>query len=471
MEPCIVSLYTDKIKAADIIYNIMGPPQIDTSPYQFQQSPFCNYTENLTLIGKPSFLIAHKDHFDLPMLTDLSLIGAYTVTIRAEIEVPDDYTKNTFTTMSSEHDFTVYVEPCLVSNYSGSKIVTLIEYLIRDPTLTDGNYAFEQTPACGYEQTVTIINLPTFATHNEADADFTVPETTDINLIGEYIVTVRSEIQVPTDHTKTTFDTKFVEYDFPLRVQPCQVANYSRDLVVSSIRQNIGSPSNNYGAYSFGENPICDYTETVTISNLPAFATHNEGSSDFTINKVTDLSQIGEYVVTIRSEICVLVDYTKATCTTIFDEYQFSIFIEPCQVSSYEASTTITQITYNIGGATLTDGQYAFDENPACGYPKTVTVTNLPAFVIHNEPSSDFTIPQTNDLDLLGEYIVTLKSEICVPDDYSKSTCTVMDVQYDFKVTIESCIVNTYSARQEVADITYNIGRAGLTNIGSYTFD
>ena len=77
----------------------------------------------------------------------------------------------------------------------------------------------------------------------------------------------------------------------------------------------------------------------------------------------------------------------------MFDEYQFSIFVQPCLVTTYSDTTTITTIFYNIGSVTLTDGLYVFDEDPVCNYPETVTVTNLPVFANHNEPSSDFTIP------------------------------------------------------------------------------
>ena len=128
---------------------------------------------------------------------------------------------------------------------------------------------------------------------------------------------------------------------------------------------------------------------------------------------------IGEYTATIRSEICVPDDYNYSSCTIIFDEYQISIYIEPCLVSTYTDTTRVAQIYYRIGEPDLTDGYYIFDEDPVCNYPETVTVTNSPTFLIHNEPQSDFTIRQNNDQSLVGVYKVTLKSEICVPDDYS----------------------------------------------------
>lgn len=99
-------------------------------------------------------------------------------------------------------------------------------------------------------------------------------------------------------------------------------------------------------------------------------------------------------------------------------------------------TTTVTVINYNIGAPDLTDGLYVFDEDPICNYPETVTVTNLPDFMIHNEAASDFTVTQVTDKSLLGEYTVTLKSEICVPDDYTEATCTVMESEYDFLVRV-----------------------------------
>ena len=118
------------------------------------------------------------------------------------------------------------------------------------------------------------------------------------------------------------------------------------------------------------------------------------------------------------------------------DEYEFSIFVAACLVTDYTATTVVTRIEYVIGSSTLTDGFYEFMENPDCGYPETVTLTGLPTFVTHNENNSDFTIPQTSDLSLLGEYPVTIRSEICVPDDHTQSTCSTMFVEYDFLIVM-----------------------------------
>ena len=71
-----------------------------------------------------------------------------------------------------------------------------------------------------------------------------------------------------------------------------------------------------------------------------------------------------------------------------------------------------------------------------CGYPETVTITGLPNFVTHNEGTSDFNIPKISDLDLIGEYTVTIRSEIEVPDDATSGTTTTKFVEYEFTVLI-----------------------------------
>ena len=102
-------------------------------------------------------------------------------------------------------------------------------------------------------------------------------------------------------------------------------------------------------------------------------------------------------------------------------EYTFTIYIEPCLVNKYLASLEVEDLIYNIGAPEMPNvGAYVFDEDPVCNYPETVKLTTLPTFVTHNAPvSDDFTIPQTADLNLIGQYPVTIRSEICVPDDHT----------------------------------------------------
>ena len=88
----------------------------------------------------------------------------------------------------------------------------------------------------------------------------------------------------------------------------------------------------------------------------------------------------------------------------------------PCVLLQYVDTLRVGEIRYAIGGSTMPNvGHYTFEEEPFCGYPETVTLTNLPTFLTHNEDSSDFTMQESSDLSLIGEYIVNIKSEIRWP--------------------------------------------------------
>jgi hypothetical protein len=97
----------------------------------------------------------------------------------------------------------VFVNPCLVSYYTATLEVVDIYYNIGNNALKNvGPYTFDENPVCNYPEKVTFLNLPTFVTHNApTTADFSVPKSSDLSLIGSYPVTIRSEINVPNDYT------------------------------------------------------------------------------------------------------------------------------------------------------------------------------------------------------------------------------------------------------------------------------
>lgn len=143
----------------------------------------------------------------------------------------------------------------------------------------------------------------------------------------------------------------------------------------------------------------------------------------------------------------------------MFVEYTFTIFVEPCLISTYTATLEAADISYNIGGPDLLNvSPYVFDENPVCNYPETVTISNLPVFATHNGPTTDdFSLPQTTDLSLLGSYTVTVRSEIQVPNNYSKTTFTTWFAEHDFVIYMEPCLVSSYDATTVVTRIVYNV--------------
>ena len=56
--------------------------------------------------------------------------------------------------------------------------------------------------------------------------------------------------------------------------------------------------------------------------------------------------------------------------------------MQPCAVSTYKADQEVGNISYNIGADSLMNiGKYIFGQDPDCGYPETVTITNLPDFM------------------------------------------------------------------------------------------
>lgn len=108
-------------------------------------------------------------------------------------------------------------------------------YQIGQPGITSEAYAFEQKPACGYEQRIVIENLPDFIAHNAASADFTIPQTVDLSILGQYTVTVRADIDIPSSKSGTPSDTITSELYFEIQVNPCEVNEYSRQVFPATI--------------------------------------------------------------------------------------------------------------------------------------------------------------------------------------------------------------------------------------------
>ena len=174
-------------------------------------------------------------------------------------------------------------------------------YKIGEPDLTN-SYAFDDSPVCNYPETVTVTNLPAFVIHNEAASTFTVPSTLDINRVGQYTVTVKSEINVPDDASQTSFSTFSDQFEITIEIQ-CIINTYLDTVKVQTINYTLGNPTMTDGTYAFEQSPFCNYPETVSVTNLPSFATHNIGNKDFTVTSTADKSFVGEHVVTIRSKL------------------------------------------------------------------------------------------------------------------------------------------------------------------------
>ena len=68
--------------------------------------------------GLPAFAQhdATSREFTILETYDHSFVGIHPVEITATIQVPDDYTKSTFTTHTIVQNFDIIVEPCLITS-------------------------------------------------------------------------------------------------------------------------------------------------------------------------------------------------------------------------------------------------------------------------------------------------------------------------------------------------------------------
>ena len=79
-------------------------------------------------------------------------------------------------------------------------------------------------------------------THNDAAADFTVPFTSDLNLVGEYFFTIRSAIRFPADSSLTTYIDLFDEYQVSVQINPCEITDYTT-VPIPKLTYIIGDPA------------------------------------------------------------------------------------------------------------------------------------------------------------------------------------------------------------------------------------
>ena len=101
-------------------------------------------------------------------------INRYRVTVNAILTFFTDSTMTTQETLTAKAILTVYVNPCEVTEFRELIKIEKIESFVGNGAMNGGNYEFSQGGVCNYPQTITLINLPSFATHNEINKDFTI---------------------------------------------------------------------------------------------------------------------------------------------------------------------------------------------------------------------------------------------------------------------------------------------------------
>lgn len=75
--------------------------------------------------------------------------------------------------------------------------------------------------------------------HQEQTKNFLIAKTEDFSLDGRYTVTLRSEIQVPDDHTFASYTTWAQEFTFEVvMIDPCKTSVLS-DFVVEDMSRSV----------------------------------------------------------------------------------------------------------------------------------------------------------------------------------------------------------------------------------------
>ena len=136
---------------------------------------------------------------------------------------------------------------------------------------------------------------------------------------------------------------------------------------MGTITYAIGGPSVTSSNYIFDELPVCNYPENVSIvGTLPPFMTHDTSNARFEVPSTSDLSFIGTYTFTVLSEITVP---TLAAPYTLSNEEEITVIINPCQVDSFTATSSISSIVQAVQEPGQTSTTYEFTQSPNCGYP------------------------------------------------------------------------------------------------------
>lgn len=116
VQPCQIDFVDSLSQVADIVYHIGDAGQTSSS-YEFAQLPLCGYTQEISVSGLPAF-VEHDEqgrNFVVKETTDASaFVGVHQVTITCSVEVPVDYTKQAFVTVTGSQTFKITVEPCQI---------------------------------------------------------------------------------------------------------------------------------------------------------------------------------------------------------------------------------------------------------------------------------------------------------------------------------------------------------------------
>ena len=152
----------------------------------------------------------------------------------------------------------------------------------------------------------------------------------------------------------------------------------------------IGNPAQRGGNYEYFISGSCqNYAQTIALTGLPEFVTHNEESQDFTIEYTEDVTLAGIYEVTISSIILIPDFPVQTTYTAVTHNYDFIIDVQdPCVltfldlVSVYPMHRFVGQAAsvQTVGAVTdfVSENVGSFDGVSFCGERKYEMEPSLP---------------------------------------------------------------------------------------------
>ena len=226
---CPASTFSGNNPFSDMdIEAVVGATQTQTLNYQenYMESSYGQYCGSYELLSSPTYAFfsfsqtgTNQDnsgnaYTDLGTLTAGTLddIGQYTMTMTTQQDLTDS--NQGFNTPyrgaipSVTQTFLLTIHPCSVTSLVNTDVQPDIVYRLSDATITLGTYKMDESPSnCGYDMTMSVQNLPAWASHDDTNREFTVPLTTDQSLIGVYPVTIFGEVQVWDDYTKSSQST------------------------------------------------------------------------------------------------------------------------------------------------------------------------------------------------------------------------------------------------------------------------
>ena len=111
--------------------------------------------------------------------------------------------------------------------------------------------------------------------------------------------------------------------------------------------QSFGQGVVDLGSFSFTQDPVCDYTDTITTPGKPDFVIVDPTAKTIQIAEVTDADSIGEHTFQIVSQIEYTID-SQGNTATFTSSIDVTVTVDTC-IKTDLTLESIAEMTYRIG--------------------------------------------------------------------------------------------------------------------------